>query len=192
MKKLLWGKVARAFILAIVIFSSIFLPISVEQVSADSLCNPYSLQVCSYWHSQSQAWRNSQIYNQAYSYYANQNANGKNCKQFANDVMYNASYGAINLPQTATDSTWVTSSNFTNLGQLPFYRSTPGQFVQMQVRLADGTIGPHTAIIAGYDLYGFVVIDSNYVAPYKVGYHSLANQRTHISPIISYTVYQSN
>lgn len=89
-----------------------------------------------------------------------------NCKEWARKVVLDVSMGSVNLPQTLPDANgwyWA-SSPYTVRTSTPIQNVKPGWILQMNWRLNNGTVTPHTAIVIGTDPYGIYLAESNVVA----------------------------
>lgn len=117
-----------------------------------------------WWRGLSQAARNQAILERAYR--DNNVRVGLNCKDWARTVVLDASKTVVNLPGTLPDAYgWY-------FGASPYLRTLsgiravfPGCVVQTNWKLADGSITPHTFIVAATSTSGMYIIESNWCKP---------------------------
>lgn len=114
------------------------------------------------WRTSSQNDRNQAILARAFADFGAYV--GVNCKTWASKIVRDANGGAFSLPWNApspNDYYWEYSahvgSNFFGI-----YNAEPGWIVQMRVLELDGSVGPHTAIVADADDAGVTFIESNW------------------------------
>ncbi|MFA6308093.1 MAG: hypothetical protein WCS88_02625 [Patescibacteria group bacterium] len=121
-----------------------------------------------WWSNLGQIGRNQAILDRAYrdiNRYV-----GLNCKDWARKVVYDASKGVVTLPTTLPNASgWYFAYSPYLVGMSGGIRSVqPGWIVQINWRLSDGSITPHTFIVVGRSPYGINVIESNWCAYNKV------------------------
>jgi hypothetical protein len=93
-----------------------------------------------------------------------------NCYKWASKMVSTASTGVMQLPLILPSNyywnsdVWIQSRTYTTkVGTIPAVKNAlPGQIVQMETLFADGTWGPHTAIVHHIDSSGVWFIDANY------------------------------
>ncbi len=148
------------------------------------------------WHELPQTTRANQLTVGAFSYYpqylGNQTYGGQNlgeCKVFLKKVVHDVStaagspVGTVDLPSNApypNDYYWgVNQGNSGNpyvvsYGALDPNYWQPGMIVQMRTKYANGTYGPHTAMV--WTVYGgsITFIESNYTTTYTVDVRSVS------------------
>jgi len=108
-----------------------------------------------------QSQRNSYILNRAWQ--DNGNYVGLNCKEWARQVVKDASSQQADLPSTCSyPNNWAWCGTFVDVASIWYMQA--GYIVQMQ--LSDG--GPHTAIVASvnYGTNQLQLIESNWSPPY--------------------------
>lgn len=120
-------------------------------------------QQIAWWQGLTQQQRNQAIVNQAVRQ-VNVNV-GQNCKVWVQQtVVPRASQTVATVPATCPNATgwfWCAGGNAVRLAQ--DIRNAPvGAIVQMRVRYANGTYGPHTAIIESKTADGINWIESNW------------------------------
>jgi hypothetical protein len=123
---------------------------------------PLSAADAAWWRGLGQSGRNQVILDRA-ARDINQPV-GVQCKPWVQRVVTDASRGAATVPTTAPDPAgWYWQPNAYAIryyGSISAVR--PGWIVQMNLRKADGTISPHTAIVVGVSTSGIFWIESNY------------------------------
>ncbi|MCK9345112.1 MAG: hypothetical protein M0P64_03260 [Candidatus Pacebacteria bacterium] len=151
------------------------------------------------WHELAQSDRNQRIVAQAqHDLYLV----GGECKVWAYDVVRVASNQAggsgVPVPLPATDNggygyAWLYSSNVFSYGALNPSQMVPGMIVQMRVRYANGTYGPHTAIVFANSAsaHQLTFIESNYQGDYTVRMRNVywTDFTASVEPTSHYTVY---
>ncbi|MCG2694504.1 hypothetical protein L6261_00250 [Candidatus Parcubacteria bacterium] len=115
------------------------------------------------WHDLSQITRNHLIHDEAISEVGTY---GGECKQWARDVVYSASGGVVTIPSTTDDGygdEWEYSPDVGEMtnGIEDLYVHV-GMIVQMRIRYADNSYGPHTAIIYQKGSSGITWVESNF------------------------------
>ena len=153
------------------------------------------------WHDTTQTDRNQRIVTQAQH---DLGLAGGECKVWAYDVVRVASYYAggpavpVYLPATDNNGygyAWVNdgTGNAVSSGALTPSSMVPGMIIQMRIRYANGTYGPHTAIVLSNSVgtQQLTFIESNYNGDYivKVRTTSYASFLSSIEPTNHYTVY---
>jgi len=153
------------------------------------------------WHSTTQADRNQKIVIQAQH---DLGLVGGACKVWAYDVVRVASYYAggpavsVYLPLTDNNGdgyAWVNdgTGNAVSSGALAPASMTPGMIIQMRIHYANGTYGPHTAIVKANSVGTQVLtfLESNYSTPYTVTERTVSYSAflASIEPTSHYTVY---
>lgn len=124
-----------------------------------------------WWRGLTQTTRNQLILNQA-GRDLGKNV-GLQCKPWVQRVVSLASKGVATVPATCPNSSgwyWCAGGNAVGLS-MPIQNVKPGYIVQMNIKLAGGGTGPHTAIVYLVDSGGIWWLDSNFVGTNKVGLH---------------------
>lgn len=122
-----------------------------------------------WWRNLSQAERNMSILYKADSY--NNRLGYYNCKEWARKVVLEASRNVVYLPSTLPNGNgWYYGYSPYLVGMSGGIRSSAqGTIVQLNWRLNNGTITPHTMIVASRTGSGINVIEANW-SPGKVAY----------------------
>ena len=105
---------------------------------------------------------------------------GVQCKEWARTVIVDASQGGADIPATANNWSWKPDP-YARLMPKDIKNAQPAWVIQMETSSG----GPHTAFIVRQVRGGVDLIDSNYVAPLKVGVHTLTYDK-----FKAYSVYQ--
>lgn len=113
----------------------------------------------------SQSQRNSYILNSANYFITNQLGSDCNCKQWAREVVQNASSNQATIPPTTPDGWhWDLSGQPQDAQQInfipyryPIYATVPGNIVQMMLGSS-----PHTAIVTSNNLSTVCFAEANY------------------------------
>lgn len=115
------------------------------------------------WHQLTQTERDHEIF---YAAQSEIGWNGGVCKVWANHIVVKASGSVVSLPTTTNNGDGYTWNPSADVGQLFVPLSDNqvhiGMIVQMRLHYANGTYGPHTAIIYQKDSTGVTWIESNY------------------------------
>jgi hypothetical protein len=149
-----------------------------------------------WWRGLSQIERNQAILDRAYRD-LDRNV-GVQCKPWVQWVVSEASRGVATVPLTAPNAYgWYWQPGryatrvYTNIRNV-----RPGWIVQMNLRFANGSVGPHTAIVVGVASSGVYWVESNYAVPntVKLRFQSYADfeRLTYISGQYRYSVYYIN
>ncbi len=121
------------------------------------------------WHDLSQTMRDHEIF---YAAQSEIGYTGGQCKVWANHIVVKASSSVVSLPTTTNNGYGYTWNPSPDVGQLFVGLENDqvhiGMIVQMRVRYANGTYGPHTAIIYQKDSTGVTWIESNYYGDSRV------------------------
>lgn len=143
-----------------------------------------------WWRNLSQAERNMMILYRAGSY--NGSNSYCNCKTWARQVVLEASHNVVNMPQTLPgESGWYFAYSPYFVGMSGGIRgSAQGTIVQLNWRLNDGSITPHTMIVSGRSSTGVYVIEANWSPKCHVGYRwiSFTDFDSHVVRYSCYTV----
>lgn len=113
------------------------------------------------WHGLSQTQRNRLILARAQE--DNNRYTGVQCKEWVQNVVYNASDGEVYPPRNRNDYTWYDHPYVYRYPRpYPLNGVEPGQIIQMRWRNPNGTITPHTAIVVSRNSSGMTWIDCNW------------------------------
>lgn len=143
------------------------------------------------WHALPQWQRNQAIVNATYrdlGKYLGDPAG--QCKVWVQNVVARASNYHVWLPQNAPDAYgWYWRQDQHVVGVLMCRVFRVGEIIQMHWKNAgNGVINPHTAIVIGTSPYGMEWVDSNMVAKFTVGTHSVSYSAFY-AQAVSYSVY---
>jgi|WetSurMetagenome_2_1015567.scaffolds.fasta_scaffold47176_2 hypothetical protein len=141
---------------------------SADQIGVTSQAVTATRSDIDWWKAQGQVNRNLDILTRAYKDYSQTPKYvGLNCKEWAKKVVLDASHNVVKLPGTTSGGegwTLYSDSHVQNLGS-NIYIALPGDIVQMNVKMKDGSSTPHTAIVSGQCLTNILWIDSNFHDP---------------------------
>ena len=116
------------------------------------------------WHGLTQTERNTRIVERAMEDLGDNT--GMSCKVWVQNVVNDASDGAVYPPQNLNDYTW-RSHPYVHRYPHPFPNSgfRKGQIIQMRWHQENGTTTPHTAIVVSKTSTGMTWIECNWSAP---------------------------
>ncbi len=141
------------------------------------------------WHGLSQSQRNARILNVALDQVGDDT--GMECKAWVQDVVDEASNGAVYPPRNQNDYTWRSSSDVYRMQQpFPIEWAEPGDIIQMRWANRNGSTTPHTAILVSKSSSRMRWVDCNWVEEDTVGTHYVTYADFYRAVGSNYNVYQ--
>lgn len=124
------------------------------------------------WHGLSQSQRNAEILDVALDQVGNYT--GLQCKHWVQEVVFEASDGAVYPPTNKNNYTWNSHSKVRTLPKpFPINAVQPGHIIQMQWKNRNGTVYPHTAIVKSKTSTKMTWVDCNWNGDETVTTHSV-------------------
>lgn len=128
--------------------------------------------LANWWHGLSQNQRNAEIREVALDQVGD--STGMQCKHWVQEVVYEASQGAVYPPTNKNNYTWNSHSKVRALPKpFPINAVQPGHIIQMQWRNNNGTVYPHTAIVKSRTSTKMTWVDCNWNGDESVITHSI-------------------
>lgn len=128
--------------------------------------------LANWWHGLSQSQRNTEILDVALDQVGDYT--GMQCKHWVQEVVDEASQGAVYPPTNKNNYTWNSHSKVRTLPKpFPINAVQPGHIIQMQWRNNNGTVYPHTAIVKSKTSTKMTWVDCNWYGDETVTTHSV-------------------